>query len=98
LVGNKLSEKDLEKIFNDIQKLLEEKIRNGEIDPNDKDAIAKFLNKEFKKRVGEEIAKAEEKKQEQMMEEINQKLADAIKRGEIDPNDKDAIQRFINNE
>jgi len=30
--------------------------------------------------------------------EINQKLDDAIRRGEIDPNDKDAIQKFLNEE
>jgi len=35
---------------------------------------------------------------DEMSKDVFQKLEDAIKRGEIDPNDKDAIQKFLANE
>jgi len=37
-----------------VNKKLAEKIKSGEIDPNDKDAIQRFLNEEYKKQLENE--------------------------------------------
>jgi len=46
----------------------------------------------------DENVQNQKKKASEIESEINQKLADAIRRGEIDPNDTNAIQKFLNEE
>jgi len=46
----------------------------------------------------EQLKEQEQEKSDSIQKRIDERLQEKIRSGEIDPNDKDAIQKFLNEE